>query len=505
MTNKNNVIEISNLTYIYKKNRKKIVALNNINLNIKEGETVAFIGPDGVGKSTLFDIISTEKKIQKKTHFNILGNSVLNSKHKNKILSEIAYMPQGLGKNLYFDLTVYENIKYFSDLFNININNENSIKELMERTDLYEFRNRKAKNLSGGMKQKLGLCCSLIHTPKILILDEPTTGVDPLSRLNFWNLIFDIKNKNKNMTIIVSTAYMEEAKKFDRIIMMNDGQIIADGTEQEILDKTNKPDLDSSFIELLPIEKKGNHKTFDITPLNTENKETIIEAKNLTRKFGNFTAVDHINFNIKQGEIYAFLGPNGCGKSTTMKMLVGLLPSTEGERKIFNSYVKSDIMRIKKDIGYMSQNFSLYTELTVMGNLKLHATIFDLSKRDSHNRINYIVKYFKLEDILNEKTGELPLGIKQRLSLAVAVLHQPSILILDEPTSGVDPIARDEFWELIVKLSREEGVTIFITTHYLNEAMRCDRVAMMNAGRLLANGTPNEIIKDKKAKNRDSR
>lgn len=493
-----NIIEINNLIHIYGKGKDAIKALDGVNLDIKKGETVAFIGPDGVGKSSLFDIIVGIKVIQDNSKVIVLGDDISNKKHKDKVVSDIAYMPQGLGKNLYGDLTVYENIKYFSDLFYSGTEKaERIMVDAMKKTDLWKFRKRQAKNLSGGMKQKLGLCCALVHEPKILILDEPTTGVDPLSRRNFWELVFEIKKQNPDMTILVATAYMEEAKAFDRIIMMDAGKVIADGSMQDLLNKTKKDSLENAFIEMLPPNKRGQHKGFNIIPLNISNRETVIEAKDLTKMFGNFTAVDHINFNIKQGEIYAFLGPNGCGKTTTMKMITGLLPATSGLHKIFGRTSTDDLMKIKKDLGYMSQNFSLYGELTVMENLKLHAVIFDLSAQEIHHRINYVIDNFRLKDILNEKTSDLPLGIKQRLSLGVSVIHEPSILILDEPTSGVDPIARDEFWEMIVKLSREEGVTIFVTTHYMNEATRCDRVAMMNEGRLLICDSPEAIIKSK--------
>lgn len=497
----NNVIKISNLSHTYGHGNKKTIALKNLSLNIVEGEIIAFVGPDGAGKSTLLDIISGIKIIQGDGKVFVLEDNISNSHHRASIASDIAYMPQGLGKNLYSELSVYENIKFFADLFAMNKEEtEKIINEVMEKTGLLKFKDRAAKNLSGGMKQKLGLCCALVHKPKILILDEPTTGVDPLSRQNFWELIFNIKKQNKNMTLLVATAYMEEAKVFDRIIMMDDGIIIADGNVKQLLNGTKKDTLESAFIEMLPIEKRGAHKDFNIKKLDLSNREVVIEAQNLTKIFGNFVAVDDISFNIKQGEIYAFLGPNGCGKTTTMKMITGLLPATSGYHKIFGKTVKENIIQTKKDLGYMSQSFSLYGELSVIENLKLHAVIFDLSKQETHHRINYVIDKFRLNNILDDKTSDLPLGVKQRLSLGVSVLHKPSILILDEPTSGVDPIARDEFWELIVDLSRNEGVTIFVTTHYLNEAMRCDRVAMMNAGRLLASDTPKQIIENKKAK-----
>jgi len=297
------------------------------------------------------------------------------------------------------------------------------------------------------------------------------------------------------MTIIIATGYMEEAEIFERIIMMDNGSIIADGKPQELKRQTKTKTLEQVYIKMLPRDEVGEVIKFDLKKLDLSKQKTIVLAKNLTKKFGDFTAVDKINFDIKQGEIYAFLGPNGCGKTTTMKMITGLLSPTHGEHKIFGKEIGAEGMEVKKRLGYMSQNFSLYNELNVLENLDLHAGLFNLTKEKSKNRIKESIEKFDLKEYLKIKCSQLPLGIRQRLSLAVSVIHNPDLLILDEPTSGVDPLTRDRFWQLIIELSRKENVTIFITTHYMNEAMRCDRVAMMNAGKLLDCDTPDEIIK----------
>lgn len=368
---------------------------------------------------------------------------------------------------------------------------------LTRATGLYPFLDRPAGKLSGGMKQKLGLCCALIHDPDLLILDEPTTGVDPLSRKQFWSLIADIRAEQKDLTVIVATSYMEEADDFDEVVMMNDGKIIARGTPQELLKKSGENSLERAFISFLPDENRQNHEIPEIKNRDLSDQPIAISAKNLTRRFGDFTAVDHVSFEIPKGEIFGFLGSNGCGKTTTMKMLTGLLPVSEGESSLFGTPLVSGDMANRRRIGYMSQNFSLYGELTVEQNLWLHARLFHLPKDKAEKRIVWLYERFDLLRYKDFASGELPLGVRQRLSLAVAVIHEPEILILDEPTSGVDPVARDNFWSLLIELSRKDGVTIFISTHFMNEAERCDRISLMHAGKVLRTGAPDDLRREK--------
>ena len=345
------------------------------------------------------------------------------------------------------------------------------------------------------MKQKLGLCCALIHDPDLLILDEPTTGVDPLSRRQFWKLIDRIRARRPGMSVLIATAYMDEAEGFDWLVAMDGGRILATGTAAELKSRTGANDLDTAFIRLLPEEKRQGHQSL-VVPPRTEDGDgpPAIEAKELTKRFGSFTAVDRVSFTIERGEIFGFLGSNGCGKTTTMKMLTGLLPASSGSARLFGQAVDANNLETRKRVGFMSQAFSLYTELTVRQNLLLHARLFHLAPERIAGRIDELVHRFALGGYLDVSTESLPLGIRQRLSLAVAVIHSPDMLILDEPTSGVDPVARDQFWELLIDLSRHQGVTIFVSTHFMNEASRCDRISLMHAGRVLASGAPGELI-----------
>jgi ribosome-dependent ATPase len=471
------------------------LALDDITIDIPPGRMVGLIGPDGVGKSSLMGLIGGAKKIQKGKVI-VLGGDIADFRHRGAVCPRIAYMPQGLGKNLYFELSVFENIDFFARLFGMaRAERKRRIGDLLEATGLGPFPDRPAGKLSGGMKQKVGLCGALIHDPDLLILDEPTTGVDPLSRQQFWALIDEIRSGRPEMSVLISTAYMDEAQRWDWIVAMDAGRVLATGTPGELMERTGTRDLEEAFVALLPPEKRGDRQKLTIPPRPEIGGEPAITATRLTRRFGNFTAVNDVNLSIERGEIFGFLGSNGCGKSTTMKMLTGLLPASEGEATLFGQPIDANSNETRMRVGYMTQAFSLYGELTVRQNLDLHARLYNLPAEQARERIRELVDRFGLESHLDALAEQLPLGLKQRLSLAVAVLHGPDMLILDEPTSGVDPVARDEFWELLIDLSRRQGVTIFVSTHFMNEALRCDRISLMHAGNVLACDTPQALMK----------
>lgn len=473
------------------------VALKDITLSIPARCMVGLIGPDGVGKSSLLSLISGARVIE---HGNImvLGGDMSDVRHRQDVCPKIAWMPQGLGKNLYHTLSVYENVDFFARVFGHDkAERDIRINELLQSTGLAPFRDRPAGKLSGGMKQKLGLCCALIHDPQLLILDEPTTGVDPLSRAQFWDLIDSIRQRQPEMSVLVATAYMEEAERFDWLVAMNAGEVLATGSADELKAHTASQTLEQAFIALLPEAQRLAHKEVIIPPRNADESEIAIEARGLTMRFGQFVAVDHVNFRIARGEIFGFLGSNGCGKSTTMKMLTGLLPASEGEAWLFGQPVDPRDIETRRRVGYMSQAFSLYSELTVRQNLELHARLFHIPDAEIPGRIAEMSQRFMLEEVEDTLPASLPLGIRQRLSLAVAVIHRPEMLILDEPTSGVDPVARDMFWQLMVDLARQDRVTIFISTHFMNEAERCDRISLMHAGKVLASDTPQALVEQR--------
>ncbi|QCG92384.1 ATP-binding cassette domain-containing protein [Azospirillum sp. TSA2s] len=479
------------------------VALEDASLDIAAGASVAVIGPDGVGKSTLLGLIATAKKIQQ-GNVHVLGTDVSDRRGRAALQPRIAYMPQGLGRNLYADLSVAENLQFFGRLFGLNATErQRRIADLLESTGLAPFPDRPAGKLSGGMKQKLGLCCALLHDPDLLILDEPTTGVDPLSRRQFWDLIARIRAGRPGMTVLVATSYMDEAERFDQVVMMNAGRLLAHDTPATLKARTGAADLEEAFVALLPDEARRGHERLTVPPRPPEpvGAEPAIEAIGLTRRFGDFTAVSDISFRIGRGEIFGFLGSNGCGKTTTMKMLTGLLPATAGEARLFGKPVDATDLESRRRVGYMAQAFSLYGELTVRQNLDLHARLFDLTDADA--RLPALVERFGLSPYIDAVADRLPLGVRQRLSLAVAILHGPELLILDEPTSGVDPVARDQFWRDLIALSRDQGVTIFVSTHFMNEAARCDRVAFMNAGRVIAAGPPDDLRRQQQADSLD--
>lgn len=480
---------------------RDVIALDGIDLDIPAGRMVGLIGPDGVGKSSLLSLLAGVRIIQEGT-VEVLGGDMASKAHRKLVCPRIAYMPQGLGKNLYPTLSVEENLQFFARLFGHGAaERRQRIDELTQATGLFKFLSRPAGKLSGGMKQKLGLCCALIHDPDFLILDEPTTGVDPLARAQFWDLIERIRADRPGMSVIVATAYMDEAQRFDWLAAIDDGKVLATGTPKELLERTGSPNLEEAFIRLLPEEKKRGHKPVVIPPLPEDGADDIaIEAKGLTMRFGDFVAVDSVSFRIRRGEIFGFLGSNGCGKSTTMKMLTGLLPASEGRAWLFGHEVDPHDLDTRRRVGYMSQAFSLYSEITVRQNLELHAKLFSVPPKDIPGRVEEMVERFGLVEVIDSLPASLPLGIRQRLSLAVAMVHKPELLILDEPTSGVDPVARDAFWRLLIELSRRDRVTVFISTHFMNEAERCDRMSMMHAGKVLDSDVPAKLVEKRGAK-----
>ncbi|MCA8305654.1 ribosome-associated ATPase/putative transporter RbbA [Burkholderia seminalis] len=475
-------------------------ALDDVTLDIPAGRMIGLIGPDGVGKSSLLALVSGARAIQQGRVWTLDGD-LSSRRHRARVCRRIAYMPQGLGRNLYATLSVEENLQFFARLFGHDAaERRRRIDALTHSTGLHAFLDRPAGKLSGGMKQKLGLCCALIHDPDLLILDEPTTGVDPLSRAQFWELIERIRAARPAMSVLVATAYMDEARRFDRLIAMDAGRVLATGSPAELLARTGCDTLEDAFVALLPEARRHGHQPVRPTPFEPgAAADYAIEADALTMRFGDFVAVDHVSLKIRRGEIFGFLGSNGCGKSTTMKMLTGLLAASEGTATLFGRPVAANDIDTRRRVGYMSQGFSLYGELTVRQNLVLHARLFGVPEPDLPARITEMVGRFGLAEVLDALPERLPLGIRQRLSLAVAMVHKPDLLILDEPTSGVDPVARDDFWRLMIALARNDRVTIFISTHFMNEAARCDRISLMHAGRVLASAAPDELVRQRGA------
>ena len=484
-----NTVSIQNLSHRY----GKTLALDDVSLDIPKGATVGLIGPDGVGKSTLLSLMAGVKVIQD-GRVEVLGGDMADKDVRRNLSHRIAFMPQGLGRNLYPALSVYENIDFHARLFGLDGQERTrQITRLMEATRLAPFSDRAAGKLSGGMKQKLSLCCALVHSPDLLILDEPTTGVDPLSRRQFWALVDDLRREHSGMTVIVATAYIEEAQRFERLLAMDAGRLLENKPTADVLADYGTDVLEEAYVKMLPPEKQQGSGGLDITPFVPEpNAPPAMEAHGLTKRFGDFTAVDHVSFTIQKGEIFGFLGSNGCGKSTTMKMLTGLLEATEGDATLLGKPIDAGGLDTKMRVGYMSQAFSLYEELSVRRNLDLHARLYQMGAKGAA-AVEEALQQFDLADVADTAPASLPLGIRQRLQLAAACLHHPEVLILDEPTSGVDPAARDMFWRHLLKLSREDKITIFVSTHFMNEAARCDRISFMHKGRVLAVGTPAEL------------
>jgi ribosome-dependent ATPase len=471
---------------------KRQTGLDHVDVTFARGRFHAVVGPDGVGKSTLLGLISTAKKLQE-GNLIVLGEDVRDAGARRRLSRRIAYMPQGLGRSLYPDLTIDEHLDYFAALFGVSGSHRRARGAmLLRRTGLAGFEDRRARNLSGGMKQKLALCCSLIHEPELLVLDEPTTGVDPLSRREFWDLLRRARIDQPHLTVICSTGYVEEASNFDEIAFFNNGCLLQQSSVADVLARTGAASLTEAYSGLLSGSSVATLSP-PTRPEQSGHDEVVIDARGLTKRFGPFAAVDNISLTVNRGEIFAFLGPNGCGKSTTMRMLTGLSTPTSGEVSVFGERPRSGSLKLRSRIGYMSQSFSLYGELTAHRNVILNLTLQHVPLSGRAARADEVLTRFGLADLAHRKASDLPLGQRQRLALACAVAHKPPLLILDEPTSGVDPLARDAFWAELHRLAHEDNVTIFISTHYLSEAERCDRVAFMDAGKILATGSPEEL------------
>lgn len=547
------VIKVSSFVKRYKKN----VAVDGIDLEVRHGEIYGLIGPDGAGKSSLMKAIAGVLTYDEGT-VNVFGTLVDSERAAERVKQWIGFLPQGLGLNLYPELSVEENIDFFARL---RLVPERDLLErktrLLAMTRLDKFRDRAMKHLSGGMKQKLGLICTLIHEPKLAILDEPTTGVDPVSRRDFWAILAELLQE-KGMTALVSTAYMDEAARFHRLSFVSNGKKLASGTpadvralvpgsmvtfeaapqldalarlkrtyrqvealgprlhvftestdaEQAMSDiatalnglapsnvRVDEPELEDVFVALLlrQVEHQEADGALSVSAMNRDHDGPAIEAKGLIRDFGSFRAVDHVSFRVQPGEIFGLLGANGAGKTTVIKMLTGIIPPTGGEGRVAGADMKIAGNAIKERIGYMSQAFSLYLDLTVVENIWLFAGIYGLDSRATEERLQWIVAMAGLHGYESNLTGRLPMGVRQRLALGCALVHRPRVLFLDEPTSGVDPIGRRRFWDILSRLAREEEVSILVTTHYMTEAEHCDHLALMYAGRIVAEGSPSDM------------
>lgn len=462
-----NAIEVNNISKHY----GKVKALQNVSFSVGEGEIFGLIGPDGAGKTSMYRILCS-LLLPNEGSASVCGYDVVNG--MKEVRKRVGYMPGRF--SLYQDLTVEENLKFFATLFNTTVEeNYDSIKAIYSQIE--RFKTRRAGALSGGMKQKLALCCALVHKPQVLFLDEPTTGVDPVSRKEFWEILTHLKERN--ITIIASTPYIDEVRKCERVGFLSDGILKGIGTPDTILD---------TFKDVFnppPIE----HKQRDDTEKEAEN---VIEVEHLVKAFGSFHAVDDISFTVKKGEIFGFLGANGAGKTTAMHMLTGLNQPTSGTGRVVGFDIRTQYEQIKQHIGYMSQKFSLYEDLTVAENIRLFAGIYGMQDDDIRRKTDDLLQRLQFSEHRNSLVSDLPLGWKQKLAFSVSIFHNPGIVFLDEPTGGVDPATRRQFWELIYDAA-ERGITVFVTTHYMDEAEYCDRISIMVDGKIKALGTPDEL------------
>lgn len=556
MTNENTVVYAHDLVMTFKAASKKaadITAIDHLNMQINKGELTALVGPDGSGKTTLLRLIAGLYKATSGS-LNVLGIEV--DKHPQAVQDRISYMPQRFG--LYEDLSVQENLDLYADLHGVPKDaRRQRFKRLLEMTDLAQFTRRLAGQLSGGMKQKLGLACTLVRSPELLLLDEPSVGVDPLSRRDLWIIIEQLVQQ-ENLSVIISTAYMDEAEKCEQVYILHEGKILKQGSPeqlkeiargqtwqvkplanikartvqaqlldhhleiidavpkgeqvrfisrqkelstkalpQELIANTREPELEDAFMMLLQQNQKQrkqisiSERAFDsLQNHELESDRPIIVVKDLVRTFGEFTAVANTSFDVQRGEIFGLLGPNGAGKTTTFRMLCGLLPASSGYLEVAGKNLRTARAEARAKVGYVSQKFALYSNLTVLENLKFFGGAYGLSGEKLKQQIDKALQQYDLKSHI--KSSDLPGGYKQRLSMAAALLHEPEILFLDEPTSGIDPIARRSFWYSIGELANQ-GITIIITTHFMEEAEYCDRIAIQDAGMLLALGSPQQV------------
>ena len=462
-----NAIEVNSISKHY----GKVQALRNVSFSVGKGEVFGLIGPDGAGKTSMYRILCSlllpDAGTATVDGYDVVGQM-------KEIRKRVGYMP---GKfSLYQDLTVEENLKFFATLFNTTVEeNYDSIKAIYSQ--LERFKNRRAGALSGGMKQKLALCCALVHQPSVLFLDEPTTGVDPVSRTEFWEILAQLKARD--ITIVASTPYLDEVRSCERVAFLSEGIIRGIGTPEEILtefrDVFNPPSIEHE-----ESNKVGNEA------------ENVIEVEHLVKAFGTFRAVDDISFTVKRGEIFGFLGANGAGKTTAMHMLTGLNQPTSGTGRVVGFDIRTEYEEIKKHIGYMSQKFSLYEDLTVAENISLFAGIYGMQDDEIRHKTDTLLQRLNFAEHRNTLVSNLPLGWKQKLAFSVSIFHEPGVVFLDEPTGGVDPATRRQFWELIYDAA-ERGITVFVTTHYMDEAEYCDRISIMVDGKIKALGTPDEL------------
>ena len=462
------MIEVNNISKSY----GRVKALQDVSFSVGKGEVFGLIGPDGAGKTSMFRILCTLLLADEGTA-SVDGFDVV--KQMTDIRKRVGYMPGRF--SLYQDLTVEENLKFFATLFGTTIDEGyDSIKAIYSQIE--RFKDRKAGALSGGMKQKLALSCALVHQPSVLFLDEPTTGVDPVSRKEFWEMLSMLKERD--ITIVASTPYLDEVRQCERVAFLSEGHVMGIDTPEIILDRFkdifNPPGIERS--EKLKVK--------------SEKLDNVIEVEHLVKAFGNFHAVDDISFTVRKGEIFGFLGANGAGKTTAMHMLTGLNQPTSGTGRVAGFDIRSEHEQIKKNIGYMSQKFSLYEDLTVAENIRLFAGIYGMQKDEIARKTDELLKQLKFEDHKNDLVGSLPLGWKQKLAFSVSIFHEPAIVFLDEPTGGVDPATRRQFWELIYEAAAR-GITVFVTTHYMDEAEYCDRISIMVDGKISAMGTPEEL------------